>query len=375
MLDNLSDYFRLFLAPFIAAGQGFALASLVILGMTATIKGALIIIEQIVDGDPLAEALAKLTRGFVLVGVMMLALANWGQVQSFSIALTADAARIFNQAFASSISGASAQLPGSMYSQSPGMFPMRLTMMPNPAPDILAQNLAQHVIQPVHNDLGALIAEIFKFYTARIQIELIVAITGNQPPPNTNLYVWANQQIAALQSPVGGMLAVLRLMGSLWMFMIVGFLVLVAAFVGMLSGTLFALFALYWVVGGLVVLLIALAVGPVALAVAPIESGYARNAATVVIGSSLQLAFVVNVVALMVAIMARVTLDLVNGRVADPMSFQLLFIIPVLCMILGFLIPKIFGTIAEIFGARHSTPAGMVKRIAMVVGGLKLLRP
>jgi hypothetical protein len=372
MLDNLADYFRILLTPFITAGQEFAVASLVILGLTATIKGILIILEQMFDGEALSDSITKLARGFVLVGVMMLALANWGQIQSFSIALTADVARIFNQAFAASISSASAPLPQQMFSQSPGNFPMRLTMMPNPNPDILAQNLAQHVIQPVNEDLGALTSEILKFYQVRVQLELIVAVTGRKPPPNTNIYVWANQEMEALRNSADGFLGLLRLLGSIQTFLAAGLVILGAAFLGIVAGTLFALFALYWVVGGVVVLLVALAVGPVALAIAPIENGYVRNTGTVIVGSALQLAFVVNIVALVVAIMARVTLDIVEGRLADPMAFQLLLIIPILCMIIAFQIPRVFGVIAEIFGARHSTPAGMLKRIGMVVGGAKL---
>lgn len=356
----LSSYFAAFMTPFLVLGQTMAIASAIVLVIAATIRGAIMIINSLVDGESITELFPKLVRGFVLVGILTVGLMQWGNIQGFVLSFAQASTNVVCQAFS-----AAPAIPGA----GPARACPPASLPPfGAAPAAMAQFFSTRLVDPVIQDSMTVVARIWRYYELQSYYVALRNVQPAQPPPGVDLDTWVQQQIAALNAQQNAQGLWDQLFGAMATPFVI-FRNFLSMLIAMVAAVTFAIVTIYYVIGSLVVIMVALAVGPLALAIAPFDETYVKQAGEAAVSGSIQLAIVVNLVALMAAVIMAVTLNLlqrptlysVSGVVDTALSG---FFIPVLCVVLAFLVPRILGTVAEIFrGGRLAAPVGAVRRI------------
>jgi hypothetical protein len=362
--DTIATYFAAFMTPFLILGQTFATASAIVLGLAAMIRGVIMVVDSLADGDTIAETFPKLARGLVIVSILIVGLTQWGNIQGFVLSFAQASAHVVCQGFS-----AAPSIPGG-----PPSRPCPQASLPplGAAPAAMAQFFSTRLVQPVVQDSMTVVARVWRYYELQSLYVALGTVTPQQPPAGVDLDTWVQEQIQALESQQDSQGLVQRLFGAMTAAPVV-YRNFLATGIAIVCAVLFAIVTIYYVVGSLVVIMVALAVGPLALAIAPFEDTYVKQAGEAALAGSVQLAIVVNLVALAAAVILALTLNLLNRptlyTVAGAAETALAgLFIPVLCVVLAFLVPRIVNTVAEIFrGGRFSAPQGFIKRLRAII--------
>jgi hypothetical protein len=361
--DLLATYFAAFMTPFLILGQTFATASAIFLGLAAMIRGVIMIVEALVDGDTIAETLPKLGRGLVIVSILIVGLTQWGNIQGFVLSFAQASANVVCQGF----SGA----PPVPDAPPPRACPQASLPPLGAAPAAMAQFFSTRLVKPVTEDAMTVVARVWRYYELQSLYVALGVVSPEQPPPGVDLDTWVQARIDALEAERDGKKWWEKLFGAVTNPFLQIRMVLATA-IALICVLIFAIVVMYYVVGALVVIMVALAVGPLALAIAPFDNTYVKQAGEAAVSGSIQLAIVVNLVALAAGVILALTLNLMSRPTlytAVGLAETALagYIVPVLCVVLAFLVPRIINTVAEIFrGGRFSSPQGAMKRLGQI---------
>lgn len=358
----IQQHFTAIITPFLMLGVGLATATLVILSLAAGVRGILMILETLLDEKPTSALVAQLARGGAIVLVLMVALASWGAIQGFVLTVA---------------SGATQSVASSMGITRPPVFSVPIGM--NPPPQLVAQQVSQGVLFTSMEELMMLMYRVERLYKLRSLIAGIADATQQTPPPGVDLDLWIEQQIVELEQRederglmdqiTGYMSALIPAIQGQAVYLI-----------GVACVLIFAILVFYYLMGSLITMLVALGIGPVAVAIAPIESAFARNLGALLLSAALQFAVVANLTVILSAAIneiARYYLEnaqLAAGFGGTMMDFAAsTFLIPMLCIVFALLVPKILGAITEIFsGGGSAKPGGVMKYIGMALAATKV---
>jgi hypothetical protein len=360
--EVVQTHFTIIITPFLMLGVGLATAALVILSLAAGVRGILMILETLLDEKPTSALVAQLARGGAIVLVLIVALAQWGSVQGF----------VLNFA-----GGASQAVSSSMGISRPPVF--SIPAGSSPSPQLVAQQVSRGVLLTSMDELMMLMYRVERLYKLRSLIAGIADATQQTPPPGVDLDLWIEQQIVELEQREderGLMDQITGYMSAL----IPAIQGQVIYLIGVSSVLVFSIIVFYYLMGSLISMLVALGVGPLAIAVAPIESAFTRNLGRFLLSSAVQFAFVASLTVLLSsAINAIATNYLANARLAagfggSAMDFAAsTFLIPMLCLVFGLLVPKMLGAITETFGGGSTAKPGGVLGMVLVASKIGAL--
>jgi hypothetical protein len=249
----------------------------------------------------------------------------------------------------------------------------------NPPPQLVAQQVSQGVLFTSMEELLMLMYRVERLYKLRSLIAGIADATQQTPPPGVDLDLWIEQQIVELEQREDerGVLDQLTGYMSALVPAIQG---QVVYFIGLGCVLIFAILVFYYLMGSLITMLVALGIGPVAVAIAPIESAFVRNLGALLLSAALQFAVVANLTVILSAAINEVAVYyLSNAQLASGYAGSMMemaastMMIPMLCVVFALLVPKILGAITEIFsGGGSAKPGGVMKYVGMAMAATKV---
>lgn len=347
----IEQYFSSIITPFLMLGVGLATATLTILSLAAAVRGILMILENLLDEKATSALVAQLARGAAILLVLVVALGSWGAIQGFVLTVT---------------SGATGAAASAMGISRPPVFSVPVGI--DPPPQLIAQQVSSGVLFNSLEELMMLTYRVERLYKLRTLIAGVADATRQEPPSGVDLDLWIEQQIAELESREDSRSLMDQVTGYMSALIpaVQGQLIYLIAIISVL---VFAVLAFYYLMGSLITILVALGIGPVAVAVAPIESAFARNMGGLLLSAAMQFAVVANLtVILSSAINGIAVFYLSNARLASGFGGTMvemgasIFLVPMLCVVFALLVPKILGAITEIFsGGGSAKPGGVIK--------------
>jgi len=342
-------------------GVSIATATLILLSLAAAIRAILLIAESVLDEKSTSSLMNQLARGGAIVMLMIAALANWASIQDWSLRFTSNA----TSAIATGM----------------GLERPQIYTTPEAPPQMMARQLSANILLSSTDSLTTLVFRVYRFYQVRTMVAGLAQTTQQPIPPDVDIDVWIDQQILELQSQQDSRSRWDQVMGFSNGFYtaLTGFLMLGLA---VISAGIFAVVALYHLIGSLLVILVALGLGPIAIAIAPVQSTFIRNLGATLIAAGLQFAFVANLTTLLTVVINNVAANMLSsgslssGVVAGVFERAAsTFLMPLLCIVFALLIPKVLSTITEIFsGGKASSMGGVLKAAAAAAGVSRIMK-
>ena len=312
--------------PFFRLGEKLAEACLIFLTVTVAIRTLMMLVEVVLDeGASLASLFSRMARGAVLVSVLLVALKSWGSVQQGVIEGAYSAARVTTSVV--SVNGLPSFDAGSN-----------------------AEAVGQTVIRPVVEvvmgpiDRAALAAQVFA------RLEMIWLLKGKTPPPNANLVEWTQAEMAddawwkvLLETP-----GIMQRIGAWILKAIVFGLVLVLL---MVSCLFVGVMVLYHTLKAMLTILIAMALLPFGISIAPLTRDIAEKGVGAILGGIGQLCVVVFIGCLGINAANEMLIKMLDGTIpySDMGMMASIQFVCLLTIVSGLLVPTAAAIATRLF--------------------------
>lgn len=313
--------------PFFRLGEKLAEACMIFLTVAVAIRTLLLLVEVVLDdGATLASLFSRMARGAVLVSVLLVALTNWGAIQSGVIEGAYAAAKLTTSVV--SVNG-----------------------MPQFDAGSNAEAVGQTVIRPIIEvvmgpiDRASVAAQVFH------DIEKIWILTGETPPAGANLVDWTQSRLADERSlfdrikDMGGIVdrAAISIGKAILLAVMLVALMLACLFLGAV--------VLFYVLKAMLTILISMAMLPFGVSISPISRDLVEKGFGAILGGIGQLCVVVFIGCLGANAANQMLLKMVDGSIpySDVGMFTAIQLVCLLTVVAALLVPSSAQIAARLF--------------------------